>query len=104
MGETIAVDNNISANVQNILMNLVTSHQYPGLLWFYGVDYTFQWIYTTKRPQPSVCGQNYFSSFLSKTTMTEKLNFDYISQEFTLVLTPIANDTRVRKYIIGTET
>lgn len=41
MGETIAVDNNISANVQNILMNLVTSHQYPGLLWFYGVDYTF---------------------------------------------------------------
>lgn len=22
-------------------MNLVTSHQYPGLLWFYGVDYTF---------------------------------------------------------------
>ena len=36
--------------------------------------------------------------------MTEKLNFDYISQEFTLVLTPIANDTRVFKYIIGTET
>lgn len=41
MGETIAVDNNILANVQNILMNLVTSHQYPGLLWFYCVDYTF---------------------------------------------------------------
>ena len=85
-------------------MNLVTSHQYPGLLWFYGVDYTFSMDLHDKATSALSLRPKLFFFFLPKTTMTEKLNFDYISQEFTLVLKPIANDTRVRKYIIGMET